>query len=71
MHLLSKRKLILIRTNTMLLRTFIFMHHIISSISLSCILVSYFVLTHIGSPEGITLLEFEADKEENQEALSR
>ena len=46
-----------------------FMHHIISSISLPCILVSYFALMHIGSPEGITLLEFEAEEEEeNQEA---
>ena len=45
-----------------------FMHHIISSISLPCILVSYFALKHIGSLEGITLLEFEAEEEENQEA---
>ena len=44
------------------------MHHIISSISLPCILVSYFALMHIGSPERITLLEFEAEEEENQEA---
>ena len=44
-----------------------FMHHIISSISLPCILVSYFALMHIGSPEGITLMEFKAE-EENQEA---
>ena len=41
-----------------------FMHH---SYHYLCILVSYFVLMHIGSPEGITLLEFEAE-EENQEA---
>ena len=44
-----------------------FMHHIISSILLlvhSCIL---FCVMHIGSVEGITLLEFEAE-EENQEA---
>ena len=31
-------------------------------------MISYFVLMHIGSPEGITLLEFEAEEEENQEA---
>ena len=31
-----------------------------------CILVSYFVLMHIGSPEGVTLLEFEEEVEENQ-----
>ena len=33
-----------------------------------CILVSYFVLMHIGSPEGITLLEFDAVDQEDQEA---
>ena len=43
-----------------------FMHDIISSISLPCILVSYFALMHIGSPEGITLLEFEDEVEDNQ-----
>ena len=32
-----------------------------------CILVSYFALMHIGSLEGITLLDIEAE-EENQEA---
>ena len=42
------------------------MHHIISSISLPCILVSYFALMHIGSPEGVTLLEFEEEAEDNQ-----
>ena len=30
-------------------------------------MIPYFVLMHIGSPEGITLLEFEAE-EENREA---
>ena len=30
-------------------------------------MISYFELMHIGSPEGITLLEFEAEEEENQE----
>ena len=44
-----------------------FVHPIISSISLSCILVSYFALMHIGLPEGIKLLEFEAE-EKNLEA---
>ena len=43
-----------------------FMHHIISSISLP-VHSSYFALMHIGSPKEITLLEFEAE-EENQEA---
>ena len=31
-------------------------------------MISYFVLMHIGSPDKITLLEFEAEEEENQEA---
>ena len=31
-----------------------------------CILVSYFVLMHIGSPEGVTLLDFEEEVEDNQ-----
>ena len=30
-------------------------------------MISYFMLIHIGSPEGITLLEFEEEAEENQE----
>ena len=31
-------------------------------------MVSYFMFMHIGSPEGITLVEFEDEEEENQEA---
>ena len=31
-----------------------------------CILVSYFVLMHIGSLEGVTLLEFEEEVDDNQ-----
>ena len=31
-------------------------------------MISYFMLMHIGSSERITLLEFEAEKEDNQEA---
>ena len=30
-------------------------------------MISYFMLIHIGSLEGVTLLEFEEDAEENQE----
>ena len=47
-----------------------FMHFIISDHPYHhmCILVSYCMLMHIGSPEGITLLEFEAVEEEDQEA---
>ena len=28
-------------------------------------MISYFMLIHIGSPEGVTLLEFEEEVEEN------
>ena len=31
-------------------------------------MISYFLLIHIGSSEGITLLEFEEESEEQQEA---
>ena len=31
-----------------------------------CILVSYFALMHTGSPEGVTLLEFEEEVDDNQ-----
>ena len=30
-------------------------------------MISYFGLIHIGTPEGVTLLEFEEEAEENQE----
>ena len=30
-------------------------------------MISYFMLIHIGSPEGVTLLEFEEEAKENQE----
>ena len=30
-------------------------------------MISYFMLIHIGSSEGVTLLEFEEEMEENQE----
>ena len=30
-------------------------------------MISFFMLIHIGSPEGVTLLEFEEEAEENQE----
>ena len=29
-------------------------------------MISYFMLIHIGSPEGVTLLEFKEEAEENQ-----
>ena len=32
-------------------------------------MISYFGLIHIGTPEGVTLLEFEEEAEENQETL--
>ena len=43
------------------------LHHIIH-ITTYAFFVSYCVLMHIGSPEGITLLEFEAMEEDQQEA---
>ena len=30
-------------------------------------MISYFMLIHIGSPEGVTLLKFEEEAEDNQE----
>ena len=30
-------------------------------------MISYFMLIHIGSPEGVTLLKFEEEAKENQE----
>ena len=30
-------------------------------------MISYFMLIHIGSPEGVTILEFKEEVEENQE----
>ena len=30
-------------------------------------MISYFILIHLGSPEGVTLLEFKEEAEENQE----
>ena len=30
-------------------------------------MISYFMLIHIGSPEGVTILEFEEEAEDNQE----
>ena len=55
----------------MLLRTLMRMHsshHIILYMSLYAFVISYFMLMHIGSSEGITLLEFNEEEEEHQEA---
>ena len=55
--------------NTLLLRTLMSMHFIISyhPCHYLCIHDILFVLMHIRSPKGITLLGFEAEEEENQE----
>ena len=58
--------------NTMLLRTLIRMHFItpchIIHVIIYASMISYFILMHIGSFEGITLLEFnEEDKGDQQE----
>ena len=56
----------------MLLRTLRRMHFITLYPMLHVIIyasmISYFLLMHIGSSEGITLLEFEEEPEEQQEA---
>ena len=41
-------------------------YHIIHVITYAS-MISYCMFIHIGSPEGVTLLEFEEDAEENQE----
>jgi predicted RNA-binding protein len=42
-------------------------HRIMSTFHLMCILVTYYVHMHvIGSPEGVTLLEFETEQPEDQ-----
>ena len=41
-------------------------YHIIHTIIYAS-MISYFMLIHIGSPEGVTLLEFKEEAEENQE----
>ena len=56
----------------MLLKTLMKMHfitpyHIIHAI-IYAFMISYFMLMHIGSSEGITLLEFNKEEEEQQEA---
>ena len=54
----------------MLLRTLMRMdssHHIILYMSLYASMISYFLLMHIGSSEGINLLEFNEEEEEEQQ----
>ena len=46
---------------------FITSYHIIHII-IYAFMISYFMLIHMGSPEGVTLLEFEEEAEDNQEA---
>ena len=54
--------------NAMLLRTLMRMHFItpyhIMHVSIYAFVISYFMLMHIGLSEGITLLEFEEEPEE-------
>jgi hypothetical protein len=43
-------------------------HHIISTFHLLCIPITYYVHMHaIGSPKGVTLLEFEVREQEDQQ----
>ena len=55
----------------MLLRTLISMHFItpyyIIHVIIYASMISYFMLMHIGSSEGITLLEFNEEEEEEQQ----
>ena len=66
-----KEKLSCYHLNAMLLRTLMRMHFItpyhIMHVSIYAFVISYFMLMHIGSSEGITLLEFN-EEEEHQEA---
>ena len=72
MHLLSKKNVTCYHLNAMLLRTLMRMHFItpyhIMHVSIYAFVISYFMLMHIGSSEEITLLEFEEEPEEQQEA---
>ena len=58
--------------NAMLLRTLMRMHFItpyhIMQVSIYVFVISYFLLMHIESSKGITLLEFNEEEEEHQEA---
>ena len=55
----------------MLLRTLMRMHFItpyhIMHVNIYAFMISYFMLMHIGSSEGITLLEFNEEEEEEQQ----
>ena len=56
----------------MLLGTLTMMHFVtpyhIMHVSIYAFMISYFLLMHIGSSEGITLLEFDGEPKEQQEA---
>ena len=70
MHLLSKRKCNLLSSscNTIentYVNAFIISYHTIHVIVFALV-ISYFILMHIGSSEGITLLEFNKEEEEDQ-----
>ena len=68
MHILCKNNLSCYHFNTLLLRTLMSMHFIISyhPCQYLCIHDILFMLMHIGSPEGVTLLQFEEEAEDNQ-----
>ena len=69
MHLLSKRKCDLLSLNAMLLKTLMRMHFItpyhIMRVSIYAFVISYFMLMHIGSSEGISILEFNEEEDEH------
>ena len=70
---LVKENLSCYHLNAMLLRTLMRMHfitpyHIIHNIIYAS-MISYFMLMHIGSSEGVTLLEFNEEEEEEQQEM--
>ena len=71
MHLLIKENVTCYHLKAMLLRTLRRMHFITLYPMLLVIIyasmISYSMLMHIGSPEGVTLLEFEEEAKENHE----
>ena len=71
MHLLGKLRCNFYHLNTMLLKTLMRMHFItpyhIIHVIIYASMISYFMLMHIGSSEGITLLEFNEEEEEEQQ----
>ena len=70
MHILGQRKLILLSLHHIVLRVCMFIHFIMSYlhfISCAFLLLIICMYMHIRSPEGVTLLEFEAEEQEDRQ----